>query len=284
MELNHLLEKLNGVKKTSSGHIARCPAHEDSTASLCVAIGAAGKLLVKCQAGCTPDAVVSSLGLKISDLFPKAPTTTPKAKSSIVATYDYVDENGKLLFQVCRMQPKDFRQRQPDSSAIDGWNWKTAGVRRVLFRLPELTAAIQKGETVFVAEGEKDVLALVSNGFAATCNAGGAGKWNESYSAPLKNADVVVIPDKDEPGKKHAALVCSKLRGVAKSIKLLELPDVSGKAVKDAHDFFAHGGTAVELRELAGKSAVVDAAPAAGQPPTIAAILPARTSGAARQI
>jgi hypothetical protein len=32
------------------------------------------------------------------------------------ATYDYVDEAGKLLFQVCRFVPKTFRQRRPDSA------------------------------------------------------------------------------------------------------------------------------------------------------------------------
>ena len=32
--------------------------------------------------------------------------------SPIVATYDYTDEGGALLFQVCRLEPKDFRQRR----------------------------------------------------------------------------------------------------------------------------------------------------------------------------
>lgn len=36
----------------------------------------------------------------------------PQGKS-IVATYDYTDEAGELLFQVLRLVPKDFRQRRP---------------------------------------------------------------------------------------------------------------------------------------------------------------------------
>ena len=34
----------------------------------------------------------------------------------IVCAYDYTDERGKLLFQVCRFNPKDFRQRRPDGN------------------------------------------------------------------------------------------------------------------------------------------------------------------------
>lgn len=54
----------------------------------------------------------------------------------IIKTYDYVDETGALLYQVCRLEPKSFRQRRPDGA--DGWIWKLGDVRRVLYRLPGL--------------------------------------------------------------------------------------------------------------------------------------------------
>jgi len=50
--------------------------------------------------------------------------------------------------------------------------------------------------------------------------------------------------DKDEPGRKHAVAVAKMLCGVVSSVKVLELPDVNGKPVKDAADFLAAGGTA----------------------------------------
>jgi len=56
------------------------------------------------------------------------------------------------------------------------------GVELIPYRLPELITAAKAGETVFVAEGEKDVAALVANGFTATCNAAGAGKWRNDYA------------------------------------------------------------------------------------------------------
>jgi hypothetical protein len=55
---------------------------------------------------------------------------------TIVATFDYRDENGALLFQVCRTEAKKFMQRRPNGGG--DWIWKLEGVRRVPYRLPEL--------------------------------------------------------------------------------------------------------------------------------------------------
>jgi putative DNA primase/helicase len=62
----------------------------------------------------------------------------------IVKTYDYCDENGELLYQVCRFEPKDFRPRRPDGK------FTLEGVRRVLYRLPELLKAVADGRLVYV--------------------------------------------------------------------------------------------------------------------------------------
>jgi hypothetical protein len=72
----------------------------------------------------------------------------------------------------------------------------------------------------------------------------------DGYTETLRGADVVIIADKDEPGRNHAQLVAGKLHGVAKSVRVIELPDTGGKTVKDAADFFAAGGTAETIFEL----------------------------------
>jgi predicted transcriptional regulator len=231
-----------GLHPTGNGQIAaRCPAHEDKRASLSVSQGAKG-ILLHCHAGCSLEAITAALGLKVTDLFkgkPECPT-----KPRIVAVYDYHDEAGKLLFQVCRFDPKDFRQRAPNGA------WSTKGIRRVPFHLPQLITAVKEGRPVYIAEGEKDVLALEAAGFAATCNPGGAGKWLPEFCSHLAGAEVIIIADKDGAGWSHAADVQDKLRDIAASVRVIELPDVNGKPVKDAADYFAAGGQPAELDEL----------------------------------
>jgi P4 family phage/plasmid primase-like protien len=236
-------------KKSGTGFVCRCPAHDDKNASLSISEGTDRRILLKCHAGCTFDSITAALSIKPADLFP-AKNKQPPAK--IVATYPYHDADGQLRFQVCRYEPKDFRQRRPDPDKPDKWLWMMNGVDLVPYRLPELLAAAKAGETIFIAEGEKDVAALVQNGFVATCNAGGAGKWRESFARYFEHVKAVcIIADKDGPGRKHAAAVAASLKGKVPSVKVFELPDATGKTVKDAHDFFAAGGTVEELRQRA---------------------------------
>ena len=54
----------------------------------------------------------------------------PNHQRRIAATYDYLDEKGKLLFQVVRYDPKDFQQRRPDGHG--GWIWSVRTVRTVV--------------------------------------------------------------------------------------------------------------------------------------------------------
>jgi 5S rRNA maturation endonuclease (ribonuclease M5) len=174
--------------------------------------------------------------------------------SRIVKTYPYPDEGGNIRFEVVRYDPKDFRQRRPDPARPGEWFWNMDGVARVLYRLPDVLKAKAGGKPVFIAEGEKDCDCLAKHGFTATCNPGGAGKWQDSFSETLRGADVVIIADKDKAGRDHAQLVAGKLHGVSKTVSVLELPDTNGKAVKDAFDFFAAGGDAGQVFDLVDKT------------------------------
>jgi putative DNA primase/helicase len=177
----------------------------------------------------------------------------------LVASYDYRSENGELLFQTLRFFPKDFRQRRPDGKGE--WIWNLQGVRRVLYRLPELLAAknADPKRPVFVVEGEKDADALQRGGATATCNPMGAGKWRDEYAEFLRGFEVVaVIADKDEPGRAHAQQVAASVAAVVKQVKVIELP---GERVKDASDFIAAGGALQEIYDIA--AATPDWVPAA---------------------
>ena len=190
-----------------------------------------------------------------------------KGKLQIVKTYDYRDETGKLLFQVCRLDPKDFRQRSPVENG--GWSWSTKGVRKVLYRLPSVLAAAPDS-VVYVVEGEKDVDALSELGLVATCNAGGAGKWRSDYNAAFRGRDVVVVQDNDDAGRQHTVSVASNLAPVARRVRILELPGLPDKG--DVSDWLAAGGTLQQLDALV--AAAPDFQPASATPAKDAAISP----------
>ena len=147
-----------------------------------------------------------------------------KQRAEIVATYPYKDEAGQLLFEVVRKMPKDFRQRRPDGAG--GWIWNLKGVRRVLYRLPEVLAAVQESRVVYLVEGEKDADNLAGLGLVATTNAGGAGKWRREYSETLRGATVVLFGDNDTAGQGHLQKVGRALHGVAAEVRVVVLPDL----------------------------------------------------------
>jgi hypothetical protein len=166
----------------------------------------------------------------------------PRKTSAIVATYPYRDAAGELLYEVVRKaSPKRFVQRRPNGTG--GWVWNLKGVRRALYRLPEITVAVQQGVTVFVVEGEKDADTVADLGLESTTPPGGAGKWRSGYNESLRGGRVVVLADNDEAGRLHAVGVACELLGVADSVKLVHLPELPAKG--DVSDW-------VEKRRQAG--------------------------------
>src|SRR5215470_6028542 len=78
--LETLLAKLPGAKKAGDGWSARCPAHDDRRASLSIAEGDDGKVLVNCHAGCETSAILAAVDMKLAELFPAKAGSTPTRK------------------------------------------------------------------------------------------------------------------------------------------------------------------------------------------------------------
>lgn len=206
----------------------------------------------------------------------------PKADGppwKIVHSWDYVDEEGNVVLRVDRMENgevdaetgkpiKSYRQRQPDPTSKDGWNWKGKGARLVPYRLPEVIEAIAQGLLVFVVEGEKAADRLWSSGIPATTNPGGAGKWPADFAEYFAGADVVILPDNDPQARRpdgsmkyhpdgrpvfvgadHAEAVAASLAPVASSVRVVPLPGVPLKG--DVVDFLDLGGTPDQLYDIA---------------------------------
>ncbi len=226
----------------------------------------------------------------------RAVSNKPKPNKRLVKTFKYTDADGRLLFETCRFEwvedgktHKSFSQRRParegdDPQKIrDGMTYTVTDVDKVPYRLPELLAAIRRHNVIFFVEGEKAADRLWELGVPATTNPMGAGKWFAELTDYFKDADVVLLPDNDPQsmmpdkvtpkfhedgrpvhvGKDHAERVGFELMGVAKRVRILELPGLK-PAKEDAWDWIERGGTVDQLYDLVGSDAkplIVDRAP-----------------------
>lgn len=281
MDLRDFLGRLHIASgpNASGEYMCKCPAHDDKTASLCVRDGNKG-IVLKCQAGCDTEAVLGALGLKMRDLFhesntapakPAAPAKKggKKPRGKFVCAYAYVDESGTVLFEACRYElpdgKKTFSLRQPAPDQPGGYKYTKEGARLVLYRLPEVLAAIKSGKPVFVVEGEKDSDNMAKLGYVATTNPMGAGKWLAGeYSSSLAGADVYIIPDNDDVGRKHAKQVAQSIYKVAKSVRILDLVKVYAELPPkgDISDLYKLVGR--KAGDAALKQAMQDAEPFTG--------------------
>jgi putative DNA primase/helicase len=236
----------------------RCPAHDDAHPSARWNPDKEKWFCHACQTGGGRRDLERRLGL--GDAPPPV-----RRLGAVAATYPYRDAAGALLYEVVRLTPKDFRVRRPAPGGA--WLWNLSGVSRVPYRLPELASAVAAGAPVFLVEGEKDADALARLDLAATTSPGGAGKWRPDYALPLRGAHVVLVPDRDEPGRRHMEDAARTLAPLAKSLRLLTLPGLPEKG--DVSDWLAAqpGRAAPELRaallELARQAPPMSAAAAA---------------------
>src|SRR5262245_25029196 len=195
-----VLEKLPHARRGGKGFMARCPAHEDSTASLSIAEGADGQVLVKCFAGCAFDAIRVALGLEAHEFFPAAngrrrnprgarsprktdanvqtlPGLTPEA----YATAKQLDltfletlgvgrayRNGTVAVRMPYLNEAGIVVAVRFRRALDGPNrfqWRT-GDKLTLYGLDRIGAARIAGAVV-LCEGESDTQTLLSHGIPA---------------------------------------------------------------------------------------------------------------------
>jgi RecA-family ATPase len=229
--------------------------------------------LIKHKLRCGTTAAIA--WLENEGFLPHASSSATGKKRRIVATYDYLDEEGVLRSQAVRFEPKGFAQRRPDEDGGD-WIWNTQGVPSLPYRLPELQEAIAAQKPVVVLEGEKDVDAAWRLGIPATCNAGGAKKWGSEHAAYLHDADVIIIPDNDAAGHDHAHSVGISLTGIARRVRFLELPGLTNKGDfsdwstgKTAEQFWSLVETARDYdarQSQPGRLTPVSVASFAGQP------------------
>lgn len=244
-------------KGTGAQWSARCPAHHDRNASLSVHVGEHA-IAIHCHAGCDKNAIVDALSMTWHDFFatpkqgkgdrPWMPCVSRQGhRVAMEFAYRYADH--KDAYWVLRCDHKCFAQCRPDATKKSGRTWNLEGVERVPYRLPEVLAelATEVPANIWVVEGEKDADRLWSMGYPATCNSGGAGKWTaHEHAKYLTGADVMVVADRDAPGRTHAQHVVSTLLPIARSVEVLQ-----ARAGKDVSDHLDAGLRIVDLASVA---------------------------------
>ncbi len=199
-----------------------------------------------------------------------APATKSKARPSESASYDpraafewaYHDESNAPLFRSVRTPEKKFWQSPADGNG--GWvkpaKGCMEGVRLVPLYLPEVLAAIRNSGLILIAEGERKVDLLRHLGFVATCNVSGAIRsklWvdhaKEFFSTGCYAPKVIVLPDNDDAGRKHADTIGAAFAAVGVTVHILDLPWLNNK--EDVLNWYDRGGTREQLDALIASDA-----------------------------
>lgn len=278
------------ARKNGKGWIARCPAHEDRTASLSIGVGDDHRVLLHCFAKCAPEDIVAAKGLTMADLFPAPPRSpeaqsrrTPSKGSAIFPTrdaaidallrspklrgakttgFEYHNRDESVSFCAVRFDlsngtGKEFRIIRPVGA---GWAVGAPPGKLPLFGLLELAAAA----TVYVPEGEKCVLAARALGLTATTSAIGAGNAARTDWTPLRGKSVIILRDNDDAGRKYADAVAGILMPLGCRVKIVLLPDVPehGDIVDwlAAHDSRETEDLLATIEQLAAEAPIVEPA------------------------
>jgi len=275
-------------KQTRKGWSCRCPAHEDRNASLSIGTGDDGRVLLTCHAGCPFDSIVAALGIDPRDTFAESgpvgrrqPAATKTATTfctweqavgSIAGrrgpparVWHYHDVAGEVVGVVARWaRPGGGKDVRPVARQSDG-AWAAAGMvtPRPVYGLP---AVLQAAGMVYVTEGEKAADAVRSLDLTCTTSAHGAQAASGTDWSPLAGRDVVVLPDRDDPGERYAADVVRLATAAgAASVRVVRLVDAwpAMPAGGDAFDWIeAHDATEPADLRATIERLVADAQPA----------------------
>lgn len=238
-----VLGRLEGVHKSNTGWSAKCPAHDDRTASLSIDEGDSGCVLLHCHAGCSFEAVAAAVGMDRRSSAPKphaprapkpikvdagelvapipadapAMPTAPRGMPAPSKHWTYRDAEGRDLFAIFRFDLGDGKKemRPLTLRRIDGalrWQWKGYQAPRPLYGLDKIAA--RPDAPVLIVEGEKAADAageLLPSSVAITSPGGAAGAKHADW-LPLAGRSCAIWPDADEPGAAYAADVERLLR------------------------------------------------------------------------
>ena len=273
MNAQQIAEHLGNAKKEPKGFLCSCPVpshgrgNGDKNPSLSVCdTDNDAKVLFKCFGGCSQDSVfnaIKDMGLlpelpKIEDIFKDVkPLALVRQENHsftpvVEAEWYYTDEMGENLFVKRRLRVntpkgKDYRLYKIENGAVQ----HTLGNARIVpYNLPAVQDAIERGRAIYIVEGEKCAESVRALGLVSATSHRGASGWPKEINEFFVDANVIVLPDNDKAGQGYAKSVVENLFGVAKSLRVVELPGLDER--EDVYDWTVkYGHSKEELIELA---------------------------------
>jgi hypothetical protein len=278
--INKLLSRLKRVHGRDGQWSALCPSHDDHSPSLSISEADDGRVLIKCHAGCSVEAIAAKVGLSLRDLFTDASQSHEKRAAArpgerrfeafadavdfvlkgvrrntrspyeLSAQYGYRTTDGGEL-RVLRFEaegkPKMIRQVSQRDGA---WEAKRGQAKALPYRLE----ALGDDPIVLLVEGEKCVEALRAIGLAATTSVGGANAARKTDWTGLAGRTVVAFPDNDAAGQNYVRDVAAALgKG---PLPTVDLPVGSGEDVVD----YVEQRTRQGISQLAIRTELMDLA------------------------
>jgi AAA domain len=279
------LERLEGVTRRGDKATAQCPAHEDRRASLSVARGCDGRVLLNCFAGCSPEAVASAAGSSLADLYEPALAPVPPEPRSAPVRRMPLDPDAIAAFQEALLSDAATLERL---LRLRGWTKEAierlglgldhdlvvfpirnavgalVGVERyqpdpaARGTRPKVIAQAGSRRDLFPApeevespeivltEGGSDAVRAWSLGVPAVSVPGVSG-WQRGWAERFRGRSVCIVFDGDEQGRRAAVVVARDLEGVAEDVRVLDL-DPTRTDGFDLSDYFAGAHTAEERR------------------------------------
>ena len=181
-----------------------------------------------------------------------------KFNAKYIEHYDYflTDQSGKAVYAYTKVRLQDkagkkklIYGRLNGDRFILGLQGKKAKDIPAIYgsSIRTIQEAIEHQKTIFYVEGEKDTNTLMRKGYTVfTC--GGSGDWKKSVSEIVRQANVIILADNDEPGEQLAYQVMQDLQLISNSVRIIKpMPDVD-KA--DITDYFEAGYTVEEFENL----------------------------------
>ena len=171
--------------------------------------------------------------------------------------YEYRDACGHTLGYICRTDGKDGKKQiLPVTPWLDAedkivWRNKTWEEPRPLYGLDQL--ASQPGAVVLLVEGEKcaDAFRALDPSTPTVSWPGGSNAIKKVDWKPLKNRQVILWPDADNPGRKAMREIAAILTAEGCEVKLAD-PDPDAPKGWDVADAIVEGWTLDRCRTFLG--------------------------------